>query len=380
MPSLKRKIESVMHADNAASPEPLASLLYGISALYAAAQKLRAFGYRQGLLSSRGLPCRVISIGNITVGGTGKTPMTIYVARKLQQLGTSVAVVSRGYKGGAEKSGGIVSDGRNLLMDADQAGDEPFLMASRLQGIPVVVGKNRYESGLLAIREFHPEIIVLDDAYQHLKLKRDINIILLDHHRPFGNAHLLPRGTLREPTVALSRASACILTRSPQATDQDVSDKRGGIKSAMPHLPVFKSFHEPYFYLVKSGLQTPLDEISEFLSPHEIVDIKQRRVFGFSGIARNDDFQRTVGAAGFNAAGYCDFGDHHRYSPGDMEDIAQAAQGAGADCLITTEKDYVRISSQLMPLSRDLVVVGVRIGFGGDGAEFIAFIQGFLQL
>jgi len=378
MLSLKQKIESVMHADNAISTAPLISLLYGISAVYAAAQKLRAFGYRQRLLPSRDLPCRVISIGNITVGGTGKTPMTIYVAQKLQQRGARVAVVSRGYRGGAEKSGGIVSDGQNLLMNADRAGDEPYLMASRLQGIPVVVGKKRYEAGLRAIREFHPDIIVLDDAYQHLKLKRDINLILLDHDRPFGNFYLLPRGTLREPPAALARATACILTRSPQATDQEAPDRCSGIKSVIPQLPVFRSFHAPYFYLVKSGLSTPVDKISEFLPPAKLDEFKQHRVFGFSGIARNDDFQRTVGEAGFNAAGYCDFADHHRYSRKDMEDIEQAAQAAGANCLITTEKDHARITRQ-MPLSMDLLVVGVRIGFCGDGDEFISFIQRFLQ-
>jgi tetraacyldisaccharide 4'-kinase len=379
MVSLKRKIESIMHPDNAVSPAPLASLLYGISAVYAAAQKLRAFGYRKGLLPSRDLPCRVISIGNITVGGTGKTPMTIYVAQRLQQWGARVAVVSRGYKGGAEKTGGVVSDGQNLLMNADQAGDEAYLMASRLQGVPMVVGKNRYEAGLRAIREFHPDIIVLDDAFQHLKLKRDINIILLDHGRPFGNSHLLPRGTLREPAAALARATACILTRSPQSTDQDASDKCSGIKSVTPQLPVFRSFHDPYFYLVKNGLPTPVDQVSEFLPPPELDEIKQRRVFGFAGIARNDDFQRTVGEAGFNAAGYCDFADHHRYSPGDLQDIEQAARAAGANCLITTEKDHARIT-RLMPLSMDLVVVGVRIGFRGDRDEFIAFIRRSLRL
>ena len=120
-----------MHSENGIATGPLAPLLYGISGVYGVVQKLRAFGYRQQLFRSRALPCRVISIGNITAGGTGKTPMTIYLAQQLQQLGTRVVVISRGYKGGAEKGGGIVSDGINRLMDSEQAGDEPFLMASR---------------------------------------------------------------------------------------------------------------------------------------------------------------------------------------------------------------------------------------------------------
>jgi tetraacyldisaccharide 4'-kinase len=380
MLSLKQKIESVMHSENGIATGPLAPLLYGISGVYGVVQKLRAFGYRQQLFRSRALPCRVISIGNITAGGTGKTPMTIYLAQQLQQLGTRVVVISRGYKGGAEKGGGIVSDGINRIMDSEQAGDEPFLMASRLKDIPVLVGKNRFEAGLLAILHFQPEVIVLDDGFQHLKLARDIDIVLLDHARPLGNLHLLPRGILRESPEALTRASACILTRCPSPTDQTVSDNHAGVQTFAPQIPVFRSFHDPYFYMVRGGARTPLHPISDFLLPRELDAIRQRKLFGFSGIARNDDFQRTVAEAGFESVGYSEFDDHHRYRRRDLADIAQAAQQAGADCLITTEKDHARIAYQ-MPLSMDLVVVGVRIGFCcGDGDKFISFIQRFLQL
>ena len=170
------------------------------------------------------------------------------------------------------------------------------------------------------------------------------------------------------------RASACILTRSPQAADQEVSDKRNEIKSVLPEIPVFRSFHDPNFYQVERGHLMPLNEISEFLSPPELDEIKQRRVFGFSGIARNDDFQRTVSKAGFNAVGYSDFSDHHQYSRQDLEDIVRTAQGAGADCLITTEKDHARITHQ-RPLSLDLIVVGVGVVFSKDGQDFISFIR-----
>ena len=378
MLTLKKRIDAVMNSEKADAPALLATLLRGVSAVYAAAQKIRAAGYRHNLLKSRTLPCRVISIGNITVGGTGKTPMTIYLARALQQSGKRVAVVSRGYKGADEKAGGIVSDGQNLLMDADRAGDEPFMMASRLKGIPVVIGKSRYDAGMLAIREFQPEVILLDDAYQHLKLKRDINLVLLDYDRPFGNFHILPRGNLREPLAALARADACILTRSPQGADQDVPGNASELKSALPRIPVFRSYHEPYFYLIKRGQLTPSGDITELLTPPELEKIKRSRVFGFSGIARNDDFQRTVGRTGFNAAGYSEFDDHHRYGPKHLEDIERIAQEAGANCLITTEKDYVRIPPQ-MSLSMDMIVVGVQIVFNQDGQDFISFIQSCLK-
>jgi tetraacyldisaccharide 4'-kinase len=378
MPTLKKRIETVMHSEKADSSGLLAALLYGVSGVYSVVQKIRAAGYHHNLLKSKTLPCKVIAVGNITAGGTGKTPMTIYLARELQQSGKRVAVVSRGYKGAAEKSGGVVSDGEKLLMDAGRAGDEPFMMASRLKGIPVIVGKNRYETGMRAIREFQPEVMVLDDAYQHLKLKRDINLLLLDHDRPFGNARLLPGGILREPLNALARADACILTRSPIEADQGVTGNRGELESILPKIPIFESHHDPYFYLIKSGERTSPDEITEFSAPSVLEENKQKKVFGFSGIARNDDFQRTVGKAGFIATGYIEFDDHHRYDPGELEDVERTAQNAGATCLITTEKDYARIAHQ-MPISLDMIVVGVQIAFNREEKDFISFIQSSLQ-
>jgi len=378
MPTLRKKVESIVNSKENISASPLVSLLSAASAVYGAVQRIRATGYRKNLLRSHKLPCDVISVGNITVGGTGKTPMTVYLAAQLQKAGIRAAVISRGYKGGAESSGGIVSDGSNLLMNAEQAGDEPFLMASRMRGIPVVVGKNRYEAGLVTVAKFQPDVIVLDDAFQHLGLKRDIDIVLLDCARPFGNSHLLPRGALREPEAALSRASACVLTRSRGETDEATTASVARIKSLAPRIPIFISSHEPYIYRVKGGSQTPLDKIDSFLSPDQFEGVKQQKVFGFSGIARNDDFQHTVDDIGFNVSGFCEFPDHHPYSRDDLENIVGTAQGAGANCLITTEKDHARIAHQ-MPILMDVIVVGVQIAFSRGGQEFISFIQHRLQ-
>jgi len=281
MPTLRKKIESIINSKEKNPASSLVSVLSAASALYGTAQRLRAGCYRQNLLRSQKLPCSVISVGNITVGGTGKTPMTIYVVRMLQQAGVRVAVISRGYKGSAEKDGGVVSDGRHILMDSEQAGDEPFLIASRLKNIPVIVGKNRFKAGLLAVSKFQPDVIVLDDAFQHLRLKRDIDLVLLDCARPFGNSHLLPRGKLREPVEALTRATACILTRAQSGADEAVAKSVAGIKSLIPKIPIFTSFHDPYFYTVKSGVQTPLHEIDDFLSSHELEEIKQQKAFAF---------------------------------------------------------------------------------------------------
>ena len=177
----------------------LASLLHGISIFYGAAQRLRATCYRHRVFPSRELPCKVISVGNITVGGTGKTPMTIHVAAEIKRAGFNVVIVSRGYKGRAEKHGGIVSDGRTLYMDAELAGDEPYLIACRLKGVPVVVGKNRFAAGMLAIGKYQSDVIVLDDAFQHLKLKRDIDLVLLDTCVLLEIPTCCPEGFLESP-------------------------------------------------------------------------------------------------------------------------------------------------------------------------------------
>ena len=198
---------------------------------------LRARLYEKGVLPSKTLPCRVVSIGNLISGGTGKTPMTILVARMIRDMGYRVVVLSRGYRGRMEKTGGVVSDGRTIFKGPDDAGDEPYLMARILTGIPVVVGQRRYEAGMMAVKRFKPDVIVLDDAFQHLRLKRDLNLVLLDSRSPFGNGHMLPRGLLREPLSALRRAHAVVYTRSEQALTAPIRDR------LRRHQPIFYTTH-----------------------------------------------------------------------------------------------------------------------------------------
>jgi tetraacyldisaccharide 4'-kinase len=170
MNPLTKKIHTLMHTDPSGRPSYLELFMFGLSIIYGAVLKIRASGYKRGLLRSKKLPCKVISVGNITAGGTGKTPMTVFLARRIHQMGYRAAVISRGYRGRAEKSGGIVSNGREIFMGPQLAGDEPFMMATRLKTIevPVLVGQDRYRSGLLALDKFNPDVIVLDDGFQHL--------------------------------------------------------------------------------------------------------------------------------------------------------------------------------------------------------------------
>jgi len=374
----KKKIESVINSRGNPPVPSLAPLLHGISIFYGAAQRLRATCYRHQVFPSRELPCKVISVGNITVGGTGKTPMTIYVAGEIKRAGFNVVIVSRGYKGGAEKHGGIVSDDRTIFMDAELAGDEPYMIACRLKGVPVVVGKNRFAAGMLAISKFQPDVIVLDDAFQHLKLKRDIDLVLLDHARPFGNSHLLPRGVLREPVSSLTRSAACILTRCRVGADEALMSSVGRIQMLVPGIPVFTSSYVPYWYVVHRGGHKSFEAAPDVFSANDCEQIKQRKVYCFSGIARNDDFRETVKDLGFKVTGFLEFSDHHPYTEKDLATILRCAENTGADRLITTEKDYARIALKA-PLPIELIVVGVKVSFEDREQDFISFIRNRLQ-
>ena len=363
-----------MNSEGEAPVISLASALYTISLLYGAAQMLRQLGYRKKIIPARRLPCRVICVGNLAVGGTGKTPMTMYVAEKIKRFGYQPAIISRGYRGRVQSRGGVVSDGRSICMGPEQAGDEPYLMASRLKDVPVVVGKDRFAAGMLALNRFQPDVVVLDDGFQHLRLQRDVDLVLLDHLHAFGNGHLLPRGILREPVIALARATACIFTRYRADGSGRATSANALIKKHSPHLPVFTSAYVPYCYTISSEARISIDDPTNYLSPEAAKRLTDEKIFGFSGIARNRDFQDTVKNIGFKVAGFLEFTDHHRYTAHDFSHILAAAEKAGARYLITTEKDLVRIPPE-NPFHLDLVVMGVRISFGDGEQDIAAFLK-----
>jgi tetraacyldisaccharide 4'-kinase len=370
---LMASIAAVMHEDPSAN-RGLARLLNGLAGLYGIGVHCRTQLFRHRRRVSHRLPCKVISIGNITLGGTGKTPMSLYMARLIHGFGYRVAIVSRGYKGLAEKDGGVVSDGQALLMDHSSAGDEPFLMAKQLLplGIPVVVGRDRFCGGRLAVQRYETEVIVLDDGFQHMRLQRDLDIVLLDAKQPFGNGYLVPRGILREPLSSLSRADACLLTRCPRAAIEDRASGRlrtnGSPVGDNRPRPVFPAVHTPF--------------ISEcFSATHPdgwTAEIKMNEwrgcpVFAFSGLARNDTFQKMLCEMGFDLKGYKAFNDHHDYSPDDILAIEQQADRKGAHLLVTTEKDRVKLADTWFR-NRPLLVVGVRMDLGNYAEAFERFV------
>ncbi len=344
----------------------LATLLLGVSVVYGGMVRLRRHLYSRGILTTRELPCPVISVGNLALGGTGKTPMVIYLAELVLALGYRPAIISRGYRGLAEKSGTVVSDGHSLLCDARKAGDEPYLMATLLPTVPVVVGRDRYSAGLDTIRRFEPDVILLDDGFQHLRLKRDLNLLLLDAQNPFGNTYLFPRGTLREPVTCLNSADAVIVTRSPQRLAEHCPPS----VHRNQRRPVFASNHQSMVRMVL-GAQDPIRSLHRHDDTD--TDLKGQLAFAFAGLGRNSAFFNALSHWPVRLLGTMDFDDHHLYSHGDLDRIGRAAVRAGATCLMTTDKDYVRLP-QNARLPLDLIVMGVTLAFGKQQSKWRDYI------
>lgn len=351
------------------NPTLFLSFLYLLSIVYGWGVKLLTWLYDRRVVAPKKLSCPVISIGNITVGGTGKTPMTIYIAEMIRDFGFKPAVISRGYKGAAEKTGGIVSNGRAILMSPNLSGDEPYMMARKLNNIPVLVGQERYQIGMRAISLFSPDVIILDDAFQHRRLGRDIDLALIDDQAAFENKYLLPRGPLREPVSALMRADAWILTRC----DNFSSSGQSMLHQMAPEMPIFKSFHVPYVYEVVGQDSLPAGAHKP-KSPEDFSFLKDAGVFLFSGIAKNEEFRRMIKEKVKDILGLVEYPDHHPYNEQDLWNIARQAENLRADYIVTTEKDYVRISN-LLKSKIKMVVIGIRISFGSQEVPFREFIR-----
>jgi len=293
------------------------------------AVRLRNRAYGWGLLRTKGLPIPVISVGNITLGGTGKTPATVNVAGILLKHGRKPVILSRGYGRSDPSAVLVVSDGIATVLDPVSGGDEPVLIAGRHPRVPVVVGADRYRSGTIAIERFHPDIAVLDDGFQHIRLKRDLNIVLIDAVDPFGSGRLFPAGILREPLTALRRADIVLITRADRKEHiVQLKETVGQHTDA----PIFTARYVPRDIVdVATGETKPLD----FLAG--------KPVFAFAGIARPDSFYALLKTRGAVVTGTAVYGAHHVYTRSDLADLVRQADERNAALLATTEKDGVRL-------------------------------------
>jgi len=289
---------------------------------YGVIMRLRALAYARGLFRVKRLDRPVISVGNLTVGGTGKTPMVALLARLLMARGKRVAVISRGYGGTLEGETRIVSDGRTIFLTAAEAGDEPVHLVTAVPGLLAVIGTDRYAAGTLAQEKLHPDVFILDDGFQHLRLHRDLNILRMDCRAPLGNGHTLPAGLLREPPTALQRANLVIYTRCTGAVAPSV---HGAI-------PFCRAGHAlTGVELLPGGERQPFEVLSG------------RRGVAFAGIAEPEAFFASLRDNGVDVVATVPFEDHCRYDESLVMPLIEICRSAGADYLITTGKDGVKL-------------------------------------
>jgi tetraacyldisaccharide 4'-kinase len=298
------------------------------------------------------LPFRTISIGNITVGGTGKTPAAIAFAEGFRNSGFTPVILTRGYKGTAKGPCFVRTSPGNaegpFVSTVDEAGDEPIIMAERLGDIAIVKCADRYEGGQFALRHLcasdsRPFIFILDDGFQHWKLHRDTDIVLVDGLDPFGNGKLLPRGRLREPLEALKRADSIIITR---VNNRELSHKLKGIS---PDVPVFYAVFSADRLRTPEGVTLP----TEYL--------RDKKVLAFCGIGNPEGFRQTMMPLCRELAGFTSFRDHYVYRQKDLAKLASFSGRLGCDLLVTTEKDMVKLKGFEMPESLVCLEISFRL-------------------
>jgi tetraacyldisaccharide 4'-kinase len=331
-------------------------VLAAFSTLYGAGVGFRLAGYTMGLLRPRTLPGFVISIGNLTAGGTGKTPAVALLAQWAIHRGYRVAVLSRGYGGAYREKVLEVSDGTRIKAGPRESGDEPHLLARRLKGVPIVLGKKRHLAGKVAFERFKTNLFILDDGFQHLGLKRDLNLVLLDAANPFGNGRILPWGPLREPVGQLKRADAFILTRSKDL--RSGMDLHNYLEEGFPGRPIYHADHLPE--------KVVLPWKKEEIAPESL---KGKRVLAFAGIARPDAFKETLLNLGADVQRFESFRDHYPFREDELRALIRQGKELGVQYVITTEKDWMRIAPG-EPTARDLAYLSVRFAIAGEEAFF----------
>jgi len=336
--------EVVLEERGGASRKVVRGILFGFSKVFQVAVKARHFLYNFRILRDSTLGVQVIAIGNLTVGGTGKTPVVEKFARELRDQGRNVAILSRGYRSKPTPlhtrlinklflrddttPPRVVSDGKSLLLDSEMAGDEPYMLASNLKDVVVLVDKDRVKSGRYAIEKFGCDTLLLDDGFQYWKLRgRRQDIVLIDRQQPFGNELLLPRGTLREPPSHLARASTIFITKS----DGNTAELRRRIAQVNPTAGIIECIHHPlYLEDVFTGQRIGLD----FL--------KNRKVASLSGIAQPDSFEKSLVQLQAELVYAKRFADHHRFTQQEIINAINRSKKRQAETIITTQKDAVR--------------------------------------
>ena len=335
-------IDVVLERRHGVRASILRGILYGLSFVYERIVQLRLYFYRKRILRERALGCLVISVGNLTVGGTGKTPIVEKFARALQAGGRRVAILSRGYKSVPRKRSWldrlrrsmvepprIVSDGKSLLFDSRTAGDEPYMLAHNLKDVVVLVDKDRVKSGLLAIDKWKIDTLLLDDGLQYLHLKHRLDIVLVDRQAPFGNEFLLPRGTLREAPRNLRRASYIFITKSTGESNEALIQR---IRRYNRTAEIIECAHKPlYLQNVFTGERLPLESLRDAF------------IGSICGIAAPESFEGALKKLGAHVDLAKRYIDHHYYTEAELTTFINRCIRRDLAMIVTTEKDAVRM-------------------------------------
>ena len=323
-------------------------LLTPLCWLYRIVIGIRNICFSSGILKQKKLPCTVVSVGNIVVGGTGKTPAVAAIAKLLQNKGLQIAILLKGYKRSNNKEILFVSDGENHLSSQEDSGDEADMLARILPKIPIVVGNKRYSTGQAALKRFDTDVLILDDGFQHRQLARDLDIITIDATQPYGTDALLPIGSLREPKTAIQRADFILLTRTDTVSNQIQSLKKELIRLA-PNTPILESIHQP----------TSLYPLSnkDRHSPMSTKDLTGKRLLAVCGIGNPNAFAATLEKFNPDKVELFAFPDHHIYSDSDIQQIKHQMQQHNAEWIITTQKD----EQKLIALTTELPILVLAI-------------------
>jgi tetraacyldisaccharide 4'-kinase len=344
---------------------PLASLILPpLSAIYSVVTRARIAGYQLGWFSVSKLSAPVISIGNLTTGGTGKTPLVEWVCRAVaRETGKRVCVLTRGYGRANPQSQVVVSDGNKLLAPDREAGDEPYLLAQNLIGIAAVVSNpDRVAAGEWAIKNLRSEVFVLDDGFQHLRLSRDLDIVTIDATNPWGGGSLLPYGRLREPRAGLSRADCIVVTRTEQV--EDMVSLSESVQRLAGATPVFTS------RMMTSGIRRLNGERVNNES------LLAQPVAAFCGVGNPESFFNQLRREGYSPVFTRAFPDHHNYNQADLNRLIKEAKDHGASGLITTAKDALKLASLEVELPCYVLEIKISIA---DDARLVKMIQAACQ-
>ncbi len=348
---------------------PIRFLLIPLSWFYGLIVSVRNRLYVLGVLKARRLPCRVISVGNIAVGGTGKTPAVIAIAKHLQRENVRVAILLRGYKRASREQITVVSDGERVCATLKESGDEAYMLAKHLRGIPIVVGRRRYQAGRVALERFDVDVLLLDDGFQHRQLARDVDILTV----PVGGdsvgsveggcgERLLPAGTLREPFTALRRADVILLTHT-DAVDM-LQDPKATFQQLAPNALILESVHQPV-RLYPLALKQSFEEVDLL---HTAKALTGKRILAVCGVGNPEAFVATLRQYSPEHVTLLAFPDHHVYTEVDMAEIDAAFRKSEADLIVTTQKDEQKLAG--LVADREVVIVVLEIALViKDGVE-----------